>query len=422
MEEKIRIPVAICILLFGILAIPLYSGVVRCAVIPPGKTGIPSSIDELLPEAIPDQENAALLYKQAGAMRQALGRKYSEEWKLFPYEGTVDWNKVSHDEKKMVSDLILNDPEFVRFFNALEKATTMKCQFYAKEEYKQARGAPETMLGHLAKLRSFARLLATKAKLEGENGDYEKALQTSLSGLRLGESLSNEPLLTSQLVRMAITAIVLNNIEGFLSDIQGEMVSYKPLMAQFREERKRNLTFYGLKGELVICGLPQFSRKESSKTLEGQKLTYLQTMTEAILLSEKPYWKAREEIKRLDERIQKMPKKKAALAQLLVASVPKVFLRAAGDDAMLGNAELAIALKIYKARHGNYPDNLSGLVPEITPELPEDPFSGKNHKYHRVGEGFIVYSVGDNWKDDGGIPAKEKHFKGDFDYVWKCGR
>jgi len=88
-------------------------------------------------------------------------------------------------------------------------------------------------------------------------------------------------------------------------------------------------------------------------------------------------------------------------------------------DAQLGNAEIALALHIYKAKYGEFPDSLKKLIPEILTSLPLDPFTGKDYIYRRKEEGFIVYSVGDNLKDNGGKWRKKQKCIGDFDIVWQ---
>jgi len=45
---------------------------------------------------------------------------------------------------------------------------------------------------------------------------------------------------------------------------------------------------------------------------------------------------------------------------------------------------------------------ISDLAPDILPEVPLDPFTGKPYIYRLEDEGFIVYSVGSNQKDDNG--------------------
>lgn len=63
----------------------------------------------------------------------------------------------------------------------------------------------------------------------------------------------------------------------------------------------------------------------------------------------------------------------------------------------------AVALKRYALRHGTLPPTLSGLVPEFMPSVPYDYMDGQLICYHPQADGtFILYSIGDNGKDDGG--------------------
>ncbi|GAG41350.1 unnamed protein product, partial [marine sediment metagenome] len=62
-----------------------------------------------------------------------------------------------------------------------------------------------------------------------------------------------------------------------------------------------------------------------------------------------------------------------------------------------------IALKLYRAATGCYPDGLSDLVPDYLCALPGDPFSGKELVYRPEGGGFILYSLGANLADDAGV-------------------
>ena len=69
----------------------------------------------------------------------------------------------------------------------------------------------------------------------------------------------------------------------------------------------------------------------------------------------------------------------------------------------------AIALKQYQLEHGNYPDGLNSLVPEFVSKVPLDPVDGQPLRYRRNADAtFLLYSVGENGKDDGGDPSLEK--------------
>ncbi|MDA0832578.1 MAG: hypothetical protein O2955_00515 [Planctomycetota bacterium] len=68
--------------------------------------------------------------------------------------------------------------------------------------------------------------------------------------------------------------------------------------------------------------------------------------------------------------------------------------------------ELWLALQIYERQNGKYPDTLSELVAaDIIDSLPVDPFSrtGASMQYRRDGDGAIIWGVGENYIDDGGL-------------------
>jgi hypothetical protein len=48
------------------------------------------------------------------------------------------------------------------------------------------------------------------------------------------------------------------------------------------------------------------------------------------------------------------------------------------------------------------PDTLQDLVPKYISAVPQDPFSGREMLYKYDQDGYVIYSIGDNLKDDGG--------------------
>lgn len=65
----------------------------------------------------------------------------------------------------------------------------------------------------------------------------------------------------------------------------------------------------------------------------------------------------------------------------------------------------AIAIKRYEMRHNRAPDFLAQLVPDFLDSVPIDFMDGKPLRYRKTGdETFLLYSVGENGKDDGGNP------------------
>ena len=64
---------------------------------------------------------------------------------------------------------------------------------------------------------------------------------------------------------------------------------------------------------------------------------------------------------------------------------------------------VSIALELYHREHGAFPESLDELVPAFLEEIPLDRFDGKPLKYHLTPEGPVLYSVGTDRDDDGGV-------------------
>ncbi len=74
---------------------------------------------------------------------------------------------------------------------------------------------------------------------------------------------------------------------------------------------------------------------------------------------------------------------------------------------------LACALELHRLRHGEYPDDLTGFPADVV----LDPFHGTPFRYQRTDEGYLLYSIGPDGKDDGG--QKGRGFPTESpDWVW----
>jgi len=72
------------------------------------------------------------------------------------------------------------------------------------------------------------------------------------------------------------------------------------------------------------------------------------------------------------------------------------------NNSLLSLTQLAASLAAYRAEHGSYPERLDDLVPAIIPQLPVDIFHAKPFVYRQTDDGYLLYSIGPNGKDDGG--------------------
>jgi hypothetical protein len=103
-----------------------------------------------------------------------------------------------------------------------------------------------------------------------------------------------------------------------------------------------------------------------------------------------------------------------------IVSLSGVFKRAMTVEAAKQIAISAIALQRYHLKHAAFPQSLAALVPEFLAEVPRDPMDGQPLRYRLNADGtFLLYSVGDDGKDDGGNPNPPA---GSTSVQWQRGR
>lgn len=64
---------------------------------------------------------------------------------------------------------------------------------------------------------------------------------------------------------------------------------------------------------------------------------------------------------------------------------------------------VAFAAAAFHAEHGRWPARLEELAPKYIARIPQDRFSSANLTYRLHGDGYVLYSVGPNMHDDGGV-------------------
>ena len=85
---------------------------------------------------------------------------------------------------------------------------------------------------------------------------------------------------------------------------------------------------------------------------------------------------------------------------------------------MFFGAEQTLALQLCRSERGRYPDYLADLVPDYLPRLPVDPYSGNVFAYVPFDDAYLLYSLGPNRCDDGGLPKEWDHDGEDYDLVF----
>jgi len=116
--------------------------------------------------------------------------------------------------------------------------------------------------------------------------------------------------------------------------------------------------------------------------------------------AKRPYYTSRDtkEIEQIRNSIPRYYK----LTGVLVPNITATLFKRATLDAIYDTGRIGIACKIYKNLKGHFPDKLTELSPDILKKIPVDPFTGDPFIYKKQDSGFIVYSIGNNLKDEEG--------------------
>jgi hypothetical protein len=108
------------------------------------------------------------------------------------------------------------------------------------------------------------------------------------------------------------------------------------------------------------------------------------------------------------------------LASLLLPALTKVPIKAAVAQTVSDQAALACALERYRLANDRFPVRLEELTPRFISELPHDVISGQPYKYRRTDDGqFTLYSVGWDEQDDNGEPGSTLFDNKEGDWVWQ---
>jgi hypothetical protein len=81
-------------------------------------------------------------------------------------------------------------------------------------------------------------------------------------------------------------------------------------------------------------------------------------------------------------------------------------------NSVLALTQLSAALAVYRTSHDAYPEKLDDLVPAVISKLPVDAYQAQPFVYKRLGDGYLLYTIGLNGKDDAGSNNQVNTFEG----------
>jgi len=287
----------------------------------------------------------------------------------------------------------------------------------------------EINIPNMREIKIAARMLKLEAILYAENGDGKLSIRSAISIFGIARSLAKEPSIMSQMFRSMCQSFATSTIEYCINRVEltdeqlleliervhnSERIS--DMTCAFVGERCMGLRFFKSPESMnpdSIEGIPVRPILELYKALglvDADAIIYLDLMDEYIKSAQLPLHKRQEAVKAIDARLQSTSQIHILLHAITPAlsHITSIELRTIAD---LRTARTALAVLRYRLAAGRLPDALTDLVPIYLDVVPVDPFDGKDLRYEKLGVGFVVYSIGQDMRDDGGTEKPSRKTK-----------
>lgn len=304
----------------------------------------------------------------------------------------------------------------------------------------------ETLLPHLAAVKRNSQVLQLRAVAELQAGETDKAFDDVTLMFRLIGSVDSEPWIISHLVRLAVLDLTIQPVyEGLaahqwsdqqLAELDSELSKF-----DFPADYERSLRSERAAAPLMIDFI---ARKPNrfwmfldwgwpNRDELGNKLNRFNVALEVYLMPQ-GWWEQNKIVVAkvseqylfpiVDEKHRTVSPEKATAAEqfqhtldpspynlfaivLAWPGIANYAEKVAYGQNSVDMARVAIALERYRVAHGDYPESLDALSPQFMTQFPHDIIGGQPLHYRRVSSGdgntFILYSVGWDETDDGGV-------------------
>ena len=352
-------------------------------------------------------DNAAVLYYRAFLIMKEPGENVKE----MMYD--LRQGKIkSNDEIKQSLE------ENRRTIELLETAAEIPNCDWGRDD---SRGF-DLLLPELAKIRLTAFLLTAKAQILSENGDHKAALNKFLTIHKMANHVG-EDLLISYLISTSLNSLANKHIAEVLSEmpedletltwlkrrivsISGNVASIKAAMIKEKEiamheirKEKIDVILESMGDEMLNdrtnANAIEKIRKGDDKFFRDSRYYYSNVMTDAIVALDLPYLQSHKILEALNDRIQKEAKENPAaiLTDILTPATTRICSVGTKNMTFFNAIKVALDIYVVKAKTGQLPDKLPA-------GLPKDLFSGKDFKYEKTTDGFVLRCRGKDLEKD----------------------
>lgn len=280
----------------------------------------------------------------------------------------------------------------------------------------------EIMLYHLQRLRGGARLLQLESEVRARRQDRGGSIESIAAIHVAARSLENEPILISQLVRLALDGIARGQLQRRLSDTSFTDDELSAIDRHLAACDYSEILARGLVGERV-CGLMAFDDPKSlgdptppaisALFRSSDQALYLQMTRKMMSASHFEGPRLREAAADMEAELKQLAHEPGGWLRLPISAITLPSFNVAVIAIQRGvagrdMARVAVAIERFRLRHGDPPKTLDDLVPEFLSEVPLDPFDGKPLRYRVEGNEYRVYSVEADGVDQGGQSTERR--------------
>ena len=375
-----------------------------------------------------DVDNGALWWKAAESL---FILEQGDKASLALASDFSDWNPFSSEDEIQLKALIDRNRKVIEL---MLEASTRPCFRYGDLQ----KPVLERQLPDFSLMIQATRLLIIDALFKGEDEQIDKALDEMLQGLAFARLCCDEPLLINFQISMANARLLLYNLNRLMSEAKApvptpalinimkalDSETWRKAMTRALKAEHGGFCFgtYELvqKGELLPDINPVGWRGRLANwwkrpALKSEVIWVSEQYQKMIEAAELPFYKSEKEM--ILGGGKDIPSK-YKLARLILPRIYAVVVKEATLEAMIDAARIGLGCLIYRNQYGKYPEKISDLLPDILKEEPLDPFTGQSLIYRTKEDGFIVYSLGTNQKDDNGKMSEMTQLVMDKDDDW----
>ena len=406
--------VVLLLVLFGVyLLLQYYWGrQVNAQIAALRAAGHPTTIEEWEKTSVPAKDNAAPIYRRAfKALSEPTARRDLEL--LWPVLASNSKAPSANDWAKATSALARCDGAFALIAEAQSKP---KCQFApsplvdqtSRKSFERSMALSKERVTLYSGLRDATRLLCGRVLISAHEGKTQDAVKYTESALKLSDAFDGKTQPIDYLTNTAVIRIVLANTKQALDYGQPSESELRQLDSAFSRINMPERYQTAVEGErsFFLLQNQQLRKARFTYPVTGDELAYLGFVSKHLESTQMSYSAARSRGLIGPNAADNIP-----FYACITKTMAPVLASAASNrykcEAEIACCRAFLGLRAYKERFGEYPQSLAELKSGVGWDVPADPFTGKGLVYKRVGDGFVVYSLGYDLKDNGGTPLKQ---------------